>query len=210
MLDFIQNAFRTLYNVEAVVRYGGTFIVCAFVYVETGLFVGFFLPGDSLLVTAGIFAAAGQLKLAALLLFVTLCAVAGDQTNYFICRKAGQALYRREDSLFFKKKHLQRAHEFYEKHGPKMLILARFIPIVRTFAPAVAGAAAMRYRRFLTYSVIGGILWVQGMILTGFFLGSVVPNIGKRIHLVIALVIFISLLPAIFEILRSRLKKHKA
>ena len=91
-----------------------------------------------------------------------------------------------------------------------MLILARFIPIVRTFAPAVAGAAAMRYRRFLTYSVIGGILWVQGMILTGFFLGSVVPNIGKRIHLVIALVIFISLLPAIFEILRSRLKKHKA
>ena len=124
MLDFIQDAFRTLYNVEAVVRYGGTLIVCIFVFVETGLFVGFFLPGDSLLVTAGVFAAAGLVDLPALLLFTTICAVAGDQTGFWIGRALGQRLYKKEDSFFFRRSHLMKAHDFYEKYGPKTIVLA--------------------------------------------------------------------------------------
>src|SRR5262249_45935731 len=150
--------------------------ICGIVFVETGLFVGFFLPGDSLLVSAGIFAAAGHLNLAWLLLAVSVCAVVGDQVGYAIGRKAGQTLYGRPDSLIFKRRHLERAHEFYEKYGAKTIVIARFVPIVRTFAPAVAGAANMNYRHFVTYNVMGGLLWVWSMLLGGYWLGSVIPN----------------------------------
>jgi len=180
------------------------------VFVETGLFVGFFLPGDSLLVTAGVFAAAGHLDLAALLGLVSLSAFVGDQLGYLIGHHAGEALYRRDDSFLFKKKHLQRAHDFYEKYGGKTVILARYVPIVRTFAPAVAGAAAMRYRRYVSYSIIGGPLWVGSMVLTGYFLGSAVPDVNQNIHLVIIAVVFVSFLPAIFEVLRHRWRKAPA
>jgi membrane-associated protein len=207
MLDFIQDAFRTLYNVEAVVRYGGTLIVCVFVFIETGLFVGFFLPGDSLLVTAGVFAAAGLVDLPALLLFATICAVAGDQTGFWIGRALGQRLYKKEDSFFFRRSHLMKAHDFYEKYGPKTIVLARFIPIIRTFAPAVAGAAGMNYRKFVTYNVLGGILWVEGVVLAGYFLGRSIPNIGKHIHLVIAAVIFLSFLPIVYELWKARSRR---
>jgi membrane-associated protein len=210
MLDFIQDAFRTLYNVEAVVRWGGTFIVCAFVFIETGLFVGFFLPGDSLLVTAGVFAAAGLLDLPTLLLFTTICAVAGDQTGFWIGRSLGHALYKKEDSFFFRRSHLMKAHDFYEKYGPKTIVLARFIPIVRTFAPAVAGAAEMNYRKFVTYNVFGGILWVEGVVLAGYFLGKSIPDIGKHIHLVIAVVIALSFLPIVYELWKARSSRKPA
>lgn len=210
MLDWIREAFQFLTNVEALVRWGGTAMVCAIVFVETGLFVGFFLPGDSLLVTAGIFAAAGYLNLWGLLGFVSVCAVVGDQVGYWIGRKAGMALYNRPDSLFFKKRHLERAHEFYEKYGGKTIVLARFVPIVRTFAPAVAGAAEMNYRQFIFYNVFGGVLWVFSMVLTGFFLGSLVPNINRHIHWVIGIVVFLSLLPGVFEILRARRARAKS
>ena len=209
MLDWIREAFQFLTNVEALIRWGGTTMVCAIVFVETGLLVGFFLPGDSLLVTAGIFAAAGYLNLSALLVFVSVCAVVGDQVNYIIGRKAGAALYNRPDSLFFKKRHLERAQDFYEKYGGKTIVLARFIPIVRTFAPAVAGAAQMNYRRFVLYNVFGGVLWVLSMVLTGYFLGSLVPNINQHIHWVIGIVVFLSILPGIIEVLRARRARAK-
>lgn len=204
MIDFIQDIFRTLYNVEAVIAWGGLFIVCAFVYFETGLFFGFFLPGDSLLVTAGIFASQGKLNLTLLLVLGTICAFAGDQTNYLIGKKAGQALYKRKDTLFFKKKHLMKAHDFYEKYGPITIVLARFVPIVRTFAPAVAGAAEMEYKKFVIYNFFGGVLWIFFMSLIGFFLGHIIPNVSTHIHLIIAIVIFISLLPAIIEFLKEK------
>jgi membrane-associated protein len=210
MVELLRDAFRTLTDVEGLIRWGGTALVCLIVFVETGLFVGFFLPGDSLLVTAGVFAAAGHLDLAALLGLVSLCAFVGDQLGYLIGHHAGEALYRRDDSFLFKKKHLQRAHDFYEKYGGKTVILARYVPIVRTFAPAVAGAAAMRYRRYVTYSMIGGPLWVGSMVLTGYFLGSAVPDINQNIHLVIVAVVFVSFLPAIFEVLRHRWRKPPA
>lgn len=198
-----QALIHKLYNVQNLVQSGGPLLVCSIVFVETGLFVGFFLPGDSLLVTAGVFAGAGQISLAWLLLPASLCAVAGDQLGYFIGRKAGRNLYNREDSRFFKKTHLQRAHEFYEKHGPKAIIIARFVPIIRTFCPPVAGAAQMRYSRYLTFDIIGGVLWVCGLTLAGYTLGRRIPNIQSRLHLVIAVVIIVSLLPAGIEALRS-------
>jgi membrane-associated protein len=204
MIGSIQQLLHFLFNVKGLIEWGGTLLVCIIVFIETGFFVGFFLPGDSLLVTAGVFAASGQLHISELLILVPLCAIVGDQIGYWIGRKAGQALYNREDSLVFRKRHLQRAHEFYEKYGGKTVILARFVPIIRTFCPPVAGAAEMSYGRYLAYDVAGGLLWGGGMILIGYSLGRQVPNISENIHYVIAVVIFLSLLPPIIGVLRAR------
>ena len=207
MLESILHFLRSLYDPEGLkelIRSGGAPLVCTIVFVETGFFVGFFLPGDSLLVTAGIFAAAGVVPLRWLLLPVMGCAIAGDQIGYWIGRTAGPALYKREDSLFFRRGHLQRAHDFYEKYGGRAVIFARFVPIVRTFCPPVAGAAYMPYWRFLVFDIFGGMFWVGAMILGGYFLGRTVPNIGQRIHYVIAVVVVASVLPAVISILRTR------
>jgi len=204
MIGSLEQLLHFLLNVKGLIEWGGTLLVCVIVFIETGFFVGFFLPGDSLLVTAGVFAATGRLHLAELLALVPLCAIVGDQIGYWIGRKAGEALYRREDSLIFRKSHLARAHQFYEKYGGKTVIIAKFVPIVRTFCPPVAGAAKMPYGRYFAFDVAGGILWAGGLILGGYFLGSMIPNIDQRIHYVIAGVIFLSLLPAIIGVLRAR------
>jgi membrane-associated protein len=204
MFGSIQNFLHFLFNVKGLIEWGGTFLVCLIVFVETGFFVGFFLPGDSLLVTAGVFAGTGQLKIAELLVLVPLCAIIGDQIGYWIGRTAGLALYRRPDSLIFRKQHLERAHQFYEKYGGKTVILARFVPIIRTFCPPVAGAAKMPYGRYFAFDVAGGLLWVGSMLLGGYFLGRKIPNVSENIHYVIAAVIFVSLLPAIISILRAK------
>ena len=201
MLDAILHFFHSLYNpdgLKELIRSGGAPLICAIVFVETGFFVGFFLPGDSLLVTAGIFSAAGVIPLKWLLLPVMFCAILGDQIGYWIGRSAGAALYRREDSFFFRRSHLQRAHDFYEKYGGRAVILARFVP--------VAGAAKMSYPSYLAFDIFGGIFWVGAMILGGFSLGRSVPNIGERIHYVIAVVVVVSVLPAVISIYRSRHK----
>jgi membrane-associated protein len=204
MAEFARHILAQVYDVRGLIEWGGTVLVCAIVFAETGLFVGFFLPGDSLLVTAGVFAGAGHLKLAWLLSLVTLCAIAGDQVGYLIGWRAGQSLYRRKDSRFFKQRHLGRAHEFYERNGGKTIILARFLPIVRTFCPPVAGAAKMSYGRYLIYDIAGGICWVWSMILLGYTLGRTVPNIDKRIHYIIAAVIVLSFMPAAYHAWKSR------
>ena len=207
MLDAILHFFHALFNPEGLkelIRAGGPPLICAIVFVETGFFVGFFLPGDSLLVTAGVLSAGDVIPLKWLLLPVMLCAIVGDQIGYWIGRAAGSALYRKEDSLFFRRSHLQRAHDFYERYGGRAVILARFVPIVRTFCPPVAGAAGMPYARYLIYDIFGGVFWVGTMILGGYSLGRTIPNISQRIHLVILAVIFLSLLPAIISIWRAR------
>lgn len=204
MIGSIQHLVHFLFNVKGLIEWGGTLLVCVVVFIETGFFVGFFLPGDSLLVTAGVFAAAGQLRISELVLLVPICAIVGDQIGYWIGRKAGHALYRREDSFLFRKRHLQQAHDFYAKYGGKTVILARFVPIVRTFCPPVAGAAEMPYPRYLSYDVAGGVLWGGGMVLVGYLLGRQVPNISENIHIVIAVVIFLSLLPPLIGFLRTR------
>jgi len=207
MIDTLREAYKFLFDVQGLLQWGGTLLVCVIVFVETGLFVGFFLPGDSLLVTAGIFAAAGHMRIASLLTLVALCAVAGDQIGYVIGKKAGQALYRRKDTFLFRRRHLERAHDFYERYGSKTIVLARFVPIIRTFAPAVAGAARMNYRRFVTYNVIGGVLWVWSMVLVGFSLGSAVPDIDRHIHAVIAAIVVLSIFPAVFEAIKQRSRR---
>jgi membrane-associated protein len=207
VLETIRHLLHSLYSPEGLkelIHSGGAPLICAIVFVETGFFVGFFLPGDSLLITAGIFSAAGVIPLKWLLLPVMLCAIIGDQIGYWIGRTAGAALYRRADSIFFRRSHLQRAHDFYEKYGGRAVILARFVPIVRTFCPPVAGAAKMPYVRYLTFDIFGGILWVGAMILGGYSLGRSVPNIGKYIHYVIAVVVLVSILPIVVSLIRAR------
>jgi membrane-associated protein len=204
LLESIRHLLHSIYDVEGIIRGGGPLLVCVIVFVETGFFVGFFLPGDSLLVTAGVVAAGGMIPLKWLLLPVMACAILGDQIGYWIGRAAGATLYKRQDSFFFRKRHLERAHAFYENYGGKTVILARFVPIIRTFCPPVAGAAAMPYPIYLAYDISGGILWVGSMILGGYFLGRSIPNISQKIHYVIAVVILLSLLPAVISILRAR------
>src|SRR5580700_7645592 len=210
VLHAIFHFLRALYSpdgLKELIRWGGAPLVCVIVFIETGFFVGFFLPGDSLLITAGIFAAADVVPLRWLLLPVMACAIVGDQIGYWIGRSAGPALYRREDSLLFRRSHLQRAHDFYEKYGGRAVILARFVPIVRTFCPPVAGAANMPYSRYVMFDIVGGISWVSATILGGFFLGRTVPNISERIHYVILVVIVLSILPPVISILRSQMGK---
>ena len=181
---------------KGLIEWGGTLLVCIIVFIETGFFVGFFLPGDSLLVTAGVFAASGQLHISELVLLVPLCAIAGDQIGYWIGRKAGQALYRREDSLIFRKQHLERAHEFYEKYGGKTVILARFVPIIRTFCPPVAGAAEMPYRRaILPMTSRADFSGVEAWFSADILWAGKSRTSAKTFTIVIAVVIFLSLLP---------------
>ncbi len=207
MIEFLRHLLAQVYDIRGLIEWGGTALVCVIVFVETGMFVGFFLPGDSLLVTAGVFAGAGHIKLASLLSLVSLCAIAGDQIGYWIGRKAGANLYRREDSRFFKRRHLERAHDFYEKYGGKTIVIARFIPIIRTFCPPVAGAAKMSYARYLAYDIAGGVLWVWSMVLVGYTLGRTVPNVDSKIHYIIAAVIVVSLMPAAYQAWKARRAK---
>jgi len=210
VIDLIQEFFKTVYNVPELIRLGGLIGLVAIIFSETGLMVGFFLPGDSLLVTAGLFAARGDLDIRWLIPSLILAAISGNATGYYIGRRAGKALYSRPNSFFFRREHLIRTHAFYERHGGKTIILAQLMPIVRTFAPVVAGAAEMTYRRFATFNVVGAIFWITSMTLTGYFLGRIVPNIESRIHIVVAVVIFVSLLPAMIAWLRQKLRGVQA
>jgi membrane-associated protein len=199
-MEFLWDLFHRIYDVEFLVRTGGLLVLIIIVFTETGLLLGFFLPGDSLLVTAGIFAARGDLDLITLNASLSLAAIAGDTVGYGIGARTGPKIFTREDSLFFNRRHLISAKEFYDRHGGFTIVVARFMPIIRTFAPVVAGVGAMRYRKFVAYNVFGGIFWVMSTTLAGYFLGTLVPNIQERIHVVIAIVIVLSLLPAIIKI----------
>jgi len=159
MIGLLQNLAHQLYDVEGIIRWGGLLMLVVIIFAETGLMVGFFLPGDSLLVTAGVFSAAGHLQLWTLLTVVTAAAIVGDQVGYWIGYRTGPLLFRREDSLLFKRRHLMRAHAFYERHGGKTIILARFMPVIRTFAPVVAGVGEMRYRRFVAFNIYLYVGW---------------------------------------------------
>ena len=209
-MELIQDLFRTLYNVPELIRMGGMAGLIFIVFAETGLMIGFFLPGDSLLVTAGLFAAKGDLQIAWLNVALVAAAILGDATGYWIGYRAGKALYSRPNSFLFRREHLVRTHAFYERHGGKTIVIARFMPIIRTFAPVVAGAASMTYRRFAIYNIVGGAAWVLSMTLTGYYLGLAVPDIDKHIHIVVAVVIALSLLPAVISFIRARLHSRDA
>jgi membrane-associated protein len=211
MHDLI-DLFHKIYNVQGIIRWGGLLALTVVIFSETGLLVGFFLPGDSLLVTAGLYctsATPGEAPLLSIVwlnVFGILAAIAGDTVGYWIGAKSGPKLFTREQSLLFSRKHLLRTHEFYERHGGKTIIIARFMPIVRTFAPVVAGIGKMDYRRFLSFNVFGGMGWVFSMSMLGYLLGSVYPDITKHIDKVIIVIIAVSLVPGAISYLTNRKK----
>ncbi len=185
----------------------GLFGVIAIVFAESGLFFGFFLPGDSLLFTAGLFASQGYLPITPLVIGCMIAAILGDSVGYTFGKRAGRSLFTREDSFFFHKKHAERAKRFYDKHGVKAIVLARFVPIVRTFAPIIAGVGEMPYRTFFKWNVIGGILWTGTMTLAGYFLGKTVPGIDEHLHIIIIGIIILSLVPIAIEVIREKRKQ---
>lgn len=196
-------------HLDELIRWGGYFVLIAIVFAETGLLIGFCLPGDSLLVTAGLLCALeNSLNIFWLNIYLCAAAIIGDSVGYWIGAKIGPRIFTKEDSFFFNKAHITRAHNFYEKYGPKAIVIARFVPIVRTFVPTLAGVGQMNYKKFLTYNVVGGIGWVMSMTLLGYFLGRSIPDIEKKIHYVVVIVILISFLPILNEWLAER--RHKA
>ena len=197
-------------DVKGLIQGGGYVALHAIVFAETGLLIGFFLPGDSLLFTAGVFSAAGLLNVWVLLGGLSVAAVLGDQVGYLIGKKAGEALYRRPDSRFFKRSHLMAAHDFYEKYGGKTIFLARFVPIIRTFAPTVAGAAGMEYRRFVFWNLAGGVAWVWAMGGGGYLIGRRIPKVEERIHWVALVIIVLSVLPIAWEFVKARRARRTA
>ena len=214
-MEFIKKIFDIAlhldrYLSEIIQAYGlWTYAILFFViFLETGFVVVPFLPGDSLLFAAGSFAALGSFRLPLLLLLLSAAAILGDTVNYWIGHKVGPRVFGREKARFFKKEHLDRTHAFYEKHGGKTIIIARFIPIIRTFAPFVAGIGRMSYGRFLAYNVIGGIAWVVSFVLAGYFFGTI-PFVQRNFSLVIVVIIAISTVPVAIEVLRHR-RRNKA
>jgi membrane-associated protein len=204
--------FHQLTDVQSLVRVGGYVGLTAIIFAETGLLVGFFLPGDSLLVTAGLLSTQPQFGLNVWILGIvlTISAIIGNSVGYGIGWYSGPKLFTRDDSLLFKKKHLYRAHEFYEKHGGQTLVIARFMPIVRTFVPVVAGMAKMSFRVYTAYNVLGAVLWIWMMLFVGYFLGRSIPGIENHITKVILVVIFLSLLPGLISWQRERSRAMSA
>lgn len=211
-MDTLLELFHRLRDVKELVRWAGYYGMTFIIFAETGLLVGFFLPGDSLLVTAGLFASQPEYRLNVFVLggILTLASIMGNAVGYWIGQMSGPRLFKREASLLFKPRYLKQAHEFYERHGGKTVVIARFMPIVRTFVPVVAGAAGMSYSRYTMYNVTGGVLWIWSMLFTGYFLGRYIPGVDEHIEKVIVLVIFLSLLPGIIHWLRSRRKARAA
>ena len=205
-MNIITELFEKLTNIKELVIWAGYSGITLMVFAETGLLIGFFLPGDSLLFTAGLFASQGMFNIYTLNLLLIPAAIIGDAVGYYIGKKSGEALYAREDSRFFKKKYLLQTKEFYEKYGGITIVLARFMPFARTFAPVVAGIGMMKYKNFAFYNFTGGILWVTSMTWLGYFLGSTVPAVAKNLELTIILIIFISILPGIIKYLQVRKK----
>jgi membrane-associated protein len=208
LLDFL----RTLTTPERLIQllstamsgWAGYAMLTGIVFAETGLLVGFVLPGDSLLFTIGVVAGAGELNLVVIMLLLVCASMLGDWSGYLLGRRAGPAIFNRPDSRFFKQEYLQRTKAFYEKHGGKTIIYAKFVPIIRTFAPFVAGVANMRYLRFLSFDIFGGVGWVFSMTILGYLLGEV-AMVRRNFEKFVLLIIFVSLLPVIIHALRAKL-----
>ena len=207
LVDLVTGLVSGRYGLDDVVRGGGYVVLVVIVFTETGLLVGFFLPGDSLLITAGLVAATGTLNIWWLNGLLAAAAIAGDSVGYAIGWRAGARLFTRPRSLLFNPRYVQRTRAFYARHGAKTIVIARFVPIVRTFAPVVAGVGEMEYRRFLLYNIAGGVGWVTSMTWAGYLLGQAVPNIGDHIHILVAVVILLSLIPIAVEVVRERRRR---
>lgn len=217
MIEQLIAQLKLLHNPDTFAQWlstGGVMLITGIIFAETGLLLGFFLPGDSLLITAGVLAnpanpnAIPGLELFTLQVALTAAAIIGDQVGYFLGRKTGDAIFKKEDSLFFKKKYVTEAHAFYEKYGVAAIIACRFIPIFRTFVPFIAGVAKMDYRRYLQWDILGGILWINSLLIIGYFLGQ--TPLANRLDKIIVLVIFVSVLPIIIGGIRKWFMSSKS
>ena len=198
-----------MFDVTHIVQNGGLALLGLILYAEVGLFLGFFFPGDTLLIAAGIYAKQGRMSLAGVMLVAAVAASAGDSTAYWIGRKLGPAVFHKEDGVIFRKDHIEKAEAASEKYGPKLLLVSHFIPVVRTFTPLLAGVAKMDYRKFVTFDVIGDSLWAVSVTLVGYYVGSRIPGVDKYILLVIIAMVIISLIPTLYHVGRSYLKKRQ-
>jgi membrane-associated protein len=206
-VEFLLDLATGRYALDDLIRWGGYAVLVAIVFTETGLLVGFFLPGDSLLITAGLVAAAGGLNIWWINALLIVAAVTGDSVGYAIGYRIGPRLFTRPKSLLFNPRHVERTREFYARHGAKTIVIARFVPIIRTFAPVVAGVGQMAYRRFVFYNVAGGVGWVTSMTWAGYLLGRMIPNVSRYIHVVVGIVIVLSVIPIAIEIARERRRR---
>ena len=209
MTDFLA-ALPQLPSLEEIIRWGGYVILVVIVFSETGLLIGFFLPGDSLLVTAGLFAARGDLNIVLVNVLLWAAAILGNTTGYLIGLKAGAALYNRPQSRFFRRDHLIKTKEFYDKYGGITIMISAFMPFARTFCPVVAGIAQMPYKKFIFFNIAGAIVWVSSMTLLGYFLGRSIPGVEKHIEYIILIVITVSVAPLAYKYIRHRMKKKPA
>ncbi|MEI8027184.1 MAG: VTT domain-containing protein [Pseudomonadota bacterium] len=209
MVELFHQLFGYLKDPQSLIAAVGLVGLIFIVFAETGLLFGFFLPGDSLLISAGIIASTGTIDVWQTGILLSFAAVIGDAVGFWIGKATGPKLFKREDSLLFRKAHLLAAQKFYEKHGGKTIVFARFIPIIRTFAPTVAGIAGMPYKHFLAYNIFGGVLWIWSMLLGGYYLAKQVPNIEENIHFLIVGVVFVSILPMIVGWFKSRVSNSK-
>lgn len=193
-----------MFDVVSVVKAGGYLAVGGIIFAESGLLIGFFLPGDSLLFTAGVLASQGYLDIAVLIIITFGAAVIGDTVGYLFGKKMGPKIFTRDQSIFFDKQHIIRAQKFYDHHGGKAITLARFMPVVRTFAPIVAGVGKMSYKSFASYNVLGALLWAVGLPLVGFFAGSYIPDVDKYLLPIVAGILLLSVSPAIIHLIRHK------
>ena len=207
-MDGILDFLKQLVNPESIIHYGGIYLLLFVVFAETGLFVGFFLPGDSLLFTAGLLCSTGILEIHPILLVVLIiiAAVAGNMVGYVFGKKMGPMLFTRKSGILFRQEHLVAANEFYKKHGKKTIILSRFLPIVRTFAPIVAGIVKLDYHKFFIYSLVGAFFWVNTLVLTGYFMGKYIPGIKDYLGYIVIFLIVITSIPFIINSIKKRLK----
>jgi membrane-associated protein len=209
-VEFIKDLFNSIYDVKSLVMWAGYVGLFAIIFAETGLLLGFFFPGDSLLVTAGLFASTGDLNIILLNVLLIPAAILGNSAGYWIGHKSGPRLFKREQSLLFRKDYLVKTKNFYDKHGGSTIIVTRFMPFFRTFAPIVAGIGQMKYSKFLFFNVFSAFLWILSMTLIGFYLGKTIPDIDKHIEKVIVIIVFLSLLPAIIKYLRHKFSRKVA
>lgn len=198
-----------MFDVSHLIQAGGLLLIAAIIFGESGMFIGFFFPGDTLLLTAGVFAAQGKLPLLWTILVIAAAAIAGDNVGYHIGKRYGRRLFRKPDGLIFRQEYIQRAEQFYERFGARTVLIAHFVPIVRTFVPPVAGVAKMNYRQFVIFDAIGDTAWAAIVTLIGYWFGTKIPNIDHYILLAVAAVMIITLGPTIYHLSRALLEKRQ-
>lgn len=198
-----------MFDVSHIIQAGGLLLIAAIIFGESGMFIGFFFPGDTLLLTAGVFAAQGKLSLAGAIIVVALAAIAGDNVGYHIGKRYGRRLFRKPDGLIFRQEYVERAEKFYERFGSRTMLIAHFVPVVRTFVPPVAGVAKMDYKQFVFFDAIGDIAWAVIVILVGYWFGTKIPNIDHYIVLAVLAVMIITLGPTLYHLTKALLEKRR-